>query len=203
MDVKGAYLHAPIECDVYVKQPPGYQQSTNLVWKLKKSLYGLKQSGRNWHSLLHQYLKEMNFIQSNADPCVFIQKVAGGTTILSVWVDDIIIASSSKELMDNAKNKLRDRFNMKDLGEISSFLGIDFQRTNQTITMSQSRFLKEVLTRFGFDQCRPRTTPCEFNPNSYHANDEIQANNADSIRKYRQMVGGLVYSMTCTRPDLS
>ena len=53
MDVNGAYLHAPIECDVYVKQPPGYQQSRNPVWKLKRSLYGLKQSGRNWHCLLH------------------------------------------------------------------------------------------------------------------------------------------------------
>ena len=53
MDVKGAYLHAPIECDVYVKQPPSYQQPRNPVWKLKRSLYGLKQSGRNWHCLLH------------------------------------------------------------------------------------------------------------------------------------------------------
>jgi len=139
MDVKGAYPHAPIECEVYVKQPPGYQQSPNLVWKLKKSLYGLKQSGRNWHCLLHQYLREMNFLQSNADPCVFIQNAERGTTILLVWVDDIIIASSSKELMDKAKTKLKDRFNMKDLGEISSFLGIDFQRTKECITKSQLR----------------------------------------------------------------
>ena len=166
MDVKGAYLHAPIECDVYVTQPQGYQRSPNLVWKLKNSLYGLKQSGRNWHNLLHQYLKELNFVQSTADPCVFIQNTIRGSTILLVWVDDIIITSSSEELMDITKSKLKERFNMKDLGEVSSFLRIDFQRTNKSITMSQSRFLKEVLTKFGYDQCKPRTTPCEFNPDS-------------------------------------
>ena len=203
MDVKGAYLHPPIECDVYVKQPPGYQQSPNLVLKLKKSLYGLKQCGRNWHCSLHQYLREMNFLQSNADPCVFIQNVESGTTILLVWVDDIIIASSSKELMDNAKNILRDRFNMKDLGEISSFLGIDFQRKKECITMSQSHFLKELLTRFGFDQCKPRSTPCEVIPNSYQASNDTEATDENCVRRYRQMVGSLVYAMTCTRPDLS
>ena len=73
MDVKGAYLHTPIECEVYVTQPPGCQKSSNLVWKLKKSLYGLKQNGRNWHNLLHQHLKEISFVQSTADPYVFIQ----------------------------------------------------------------------------------------------------------------------------------
>ena len=144
MDVKGAYLHAPIECDVYVQQPQGYKQSaiTNLVWKLNKSLYGLKQSGRNWHNLLHQYLQEMNFVQSSADPCVFVQQIRNNTVVLLIWVDDIIIASSSNELMNNVKRKLSDRFNMKDLGEISSFLGIEFKRTKETVTISQSRYLK-------------------------------------------------------------
>ena len=103
----------------------------------------------------------MNFLQSNTDSCVLIQNAERGTTILLVWFDDIITASSSKELMDKAKTKLKDRFNMKDLGEISSVLGIDFQRTKECITMSQLRFLKELLTRFRFDHCKPRSTPCD------------------------------------------
>ena len=205
MDVKGAYLHAPIECEVYVQQPPGYQESPNahLVWKLNKSLYGLKQSGRNWHNLLHQYLQDMDFEQSSADPCVFIKHIENDVIILLVWVDYIIIASSSKEFMDDFKQKLSNRFNMKDLGELSSFLAIEFERTNETITMSQSRYLKDVVSRFGFDQCKPRTTPCEANPNSYHTGDESVAPNESEIKIYRQMVGSLVYAMTCTCPDLS
>ena len=202
MDVKGAYLHAPIECDVYVQQPPGCQQTPKLVWKLKKSLYGLKQSGRNWHNLLHQYLQRIEFIQSNADPCVFIQKVTGRAIILLVWVDDIIITSNSKELMDNAKIKLEERLNMKDLGEISSFLGIDFQRTNQSIIMSQTRFLNVVLQRFGYYQCKPTTTPFEVNPDSYNGSQETAASSVGHMKKYRQMVGDLVYAMNCTSPDL-
>ena len=117
----------------------------------------------------------MSFLQSNASPYVFIQHVERGTTTLLLWVDDIIIASSSKELMDKAKTKLKDRFNVKDFGKISSFLGIYFQRTKECIIMSQSRFLKELLTRFGFDHCKPRSTPCEVNPNSYQANDDTEA----------------------------
>ena len=205
MDVKGGYLQAPIECEVYVQQPPGYQESPNahLVWKLKKSLYGLKQNGRNWHNVLHQYLQDMDFEQSSADPCVFIKHIENDVIILLVWVDDIIIASSFKELMDDFKQKLSNRFNMKDLGELSTFLAIEFKRTNESITMSQSCYLKDVLSRFGFDQCKPRTTPCEANPNSYHTNDESVAPNESEIKIYRQMVRSLVYAMTCTRPDLS
>lgn len=92
MDVKGAYLHAPIECDVYVEQPDGFKvNGDKLVWKLNKSLYGLKQSGRNWNCLLQEFLSELNFKQSSADPCVFYKTEKSETVILLVWVDDIII----------------------------------------------------------------------------------------------------------------
>ena len=81
------------------------------------------------------------------------------------WYGLMILFVSSQEHMDKAKTKCKDRVNMKDLGEIS-FLGIDFQRTKESITMSQSCFLKELLTRFGFDHCKPRSTPSEVNPKS-------------------------------------
>ena len=86
-----------------MQQTPGYQGSPNahFVWKLNKSLYGLIQSGRNWHNLLHQYLQDMNFEQSSADPCVFIKHVKNDVIILLIWIHDIIIAPSSKELMDD------------------------------------------------------------------------------------------------------
>lgn len=156
IDVKGAYLHAPIECDVFVEQPEGFkQQDTNRVWKLNKSLYGLKQSGRNWNNLLQQYVTEMNFVQSTADPCVFYKTENSETIILLVWVDDIIIASSSEDLMKSLKLKLNKRFNMKDLGELSSFIGIDFNITEDGISMPQSRYLINILKKFGFDQCKP------------------------------------------------
>ena len=94
MDVKTAYLNAPIDCELYMEQPEGFEEhgenGEKLVCKLNKSLYGLKrQSGRNWNNLLHEYLQKEGFTQSQADPCVYV----------IIWVDDIIIAASNFELL--------------------------------------------------------------------------------------------------------
>ncbi len=98
MDVKAAYLHAPIDCDIYVEQPEGFtipgKDGEHLVYKLKKSLYGLKQSGRNWNSVLHSYLISEGFTQSRADNCVYTRITDESVIIVIVWVDDIIIASN-------------------------------------------------------------------------------------------------------------
>ena len=113
MDVKTAYLNAPIDVDIYVNQPKGFEvvskDDTKLVWKLKKSLYGLKQSGRNWNNLLHSYLIDNNFIQSLAEPCVYTKHENDHIIILILWVDDIIIATSNEQLMTEAKNVFKQR----------------------------------------------------------------------------------------------
>ena len=107
MDVKSAYLHALVDCEICVKQPPGYEQINNngkkLVWKLEKSLYGLEQTGRNWHNLLQDFLLETGFTTSNVDPCVFVRTNESGLIILLVWVDDIILAVRSDDVMDDIK----------------------------------------------------------------------------------------------------
>lgn len=198
MDVKSAYLHAPIDEDVYVTQPAGYTVEGK-VWKLNKSLYGLKQSGRNWHTMLHEYLLELNFNSSSADACLYIKRDNGETTILLIWVDDIIIAGSSNLAIDSIKQKLSSKFEMKDLGSLSTFLGIQFTKHEGRITMSQSIYLENVLKTFDMYDSKPRSTPCEQNLSSYsEANVQI-----DDNRRYRQMVGSLIYAMTCTRPDLA
>ena len=98
MDVKTAYLNARIDCELYVEQPEGFtvtdRKGEHLVYKLKKSLYGLKQSGRNWNGVLHSYLVSQGFIQSQADNCVYMKKTDKLMTVVIIWVDDIIIASN-------------------------------------------------------------------------------------------------------------
>ena len=105
MDVKSTHLHTPLKCDVYICQPPGFNKLDNnskkLVWKLNKSLYSHKQSGRNWHNLLHNFLIELCFVQSNAAPCVYVKNNEEGISIILVWVDNIITAASSRLLMGN------------------------------------------------------------------------------------------------------
>ena len=127
MDVKTAYLNAPIDCELYVEQPEGYDVSNKgrkLVWKLKKSLYGLKQSGRKWNNLLHSHLCADGFEQSDADPCMYCKTSEYGRVMIVFWVDDIIVAASSEQLLNHVKTSLSSKFEMKDLGELRRFLEI-------------------------------------------------------------------------------
>ena len=106
--MKTGYVNAPIDCDSYIEQPEGFQKvgknGEKLVCKLKKSLYGLKQSGRNWNNMLHTFLCKEDFSQSYADACVYIRNSdTEGCVILIVWVDDIIISTTSAKLLESVQ----------------------------------------------------------------------------------------------------
>ena len=207
LDVKTAYLNAPIDCEVYLTQPEGYSQvgerhNETLVWKLKKSLYGLKQSGRNWNAVLDSFFKENGFTQSEVDACLY-KKGEENLTLIVVWVDDIVIAASTETLLNSTKDMLKHRFKMKDLGPISWFLGIQFKQTPSGITMNQTFYLKGVLERFQMSDCKPRSTPCEAKPDAYEDSSDDEEVIVEETRKYREIIGSLVYAMSCTRPDLA
>jgi len=110
MDVKTAYLNAPLDCEILLEQPEGFEIASSsddvLVYKLKKSFYGLKQSGRssNWNSLLHSYLLENSFTQSDIDNCVYVKHLDGKMIVIVIWVDDLIIAASDYSLLCDTKN---------------------------------------------------------------------------------------------------
>ena len=199
MDVKSAFLHAPIDEEIYVNQPEGYSTDPSKVWRLKKSLYGLKQSGRNWNVTLYNYLKDIGFTQSKSDPCLFLKISGDEIAYLLVWVDDIIIAASTSDILTDIKTSLSTKFKMKDLQELDNFLGIKFKRTRDNISMTQEEYIRKVLKRFRMEDSKPRSTPCEQNPSAY----ETDCTDLVDIHEYRQMVGSLIYAMICTRPDLS
>ena len=148
MDVKTAYLNAPIDCELYIEQPKGYEvrgeNGEKLVCKLNKSLYGLKQSGRNWNNMLDMYLKNEGFEQSQADPCVYQRSGDDSKVVIIVWVDDIIIAASDEATLQSVKHSLSSRFKMKDLGKLSWFLGIQFVCEEGRISMNQTKYLETV-----------------------------------------------------------
>ena len=128
MDVKSAFLNAPIDCELFIEQPEGFvvmgKKGEHLVCKLKKSLYGLKQSGQNWNYVLHSYLVSEGFIQSQADNCVYIKITKTSLTVIVVWGDDLIIASNCTTTLTDVKKSLGLRFKMKDLGVLAWFLGV-------------------------------------------------------------------------------
>lgn len=201
MDVKTAYLHAPMDCEIYMEQPEGFEEESktneHLVCKLNKSLYGLKQSGRNWNKLLHDHLVENDFEQNAADNCVYEKQSEGESVILIIWVDDLIIAASNNDLISEVKEMLKKKFRMKDLGELKNFLGIDFTQCKGEIKMSQRRHIEKVLQRFGMSECKQRSTPCEQKLSFDEEGEIVDATG------YRELIGSLIYIMTSTRPDLS
>lgn len=198
MDVKTAFLHAPIDYEIYINPPEGYQEKEGVVYKLEKSLYGLKQSGRNWNRVLHECLTDNGFTQNQADHCVYSQESKEGKVIIIIWVDDLIITASDEGKLKRVKRMLEEQFKMKDLGQLKYFLGIDFDFSDGCVKMSQEKYTNKILQRFNMSECRIRETPCEqkleYNGDAVKMKD---------IRMYREAVGSLIYLTTCTRPDLS
>ena len=202
MDVKTAYLNAPIDCEIYMEQPEGYEVKSSsqekLVCKLERSLYGLKQSGRNWNKVLHEHLSKIHFVQNEADNCVYTRETKHDKVIMVIWVDDLIIAASDENALKSVKEMLASRFQMKDLGKLKHFLGIDFVQSDNCVKMSQAKYVDKILERFQMEDCKPRSTPCEQKLN-YSENADMMID----VRKYREAVGSLIYLTVCTRPDLS
>ena len=203
MDVKSAYLNAPIDCEIYVSQPAGYEKfcdnGEKLYCKLNKSLYGLKQSGRNWNNLLDLYLQNSGFTQSDADPCVYTKFCDGYKIIVLIWVDDILIAASNELVLNEVKNVFQSRFKMRDLDLLSWFLGIEFKFEDNKIIMSQETYVKKILKQFNMENCKSRSTPCDIKQNIKQNEENI----AVDAKLYRAIVGSLIYCMFITRPDLS
>ena len=153
-----------------------------------------------WNNTLHTFLTKNDFSQSNVDPCVYFRKSDDVfVAIIVVWVDDLIIGARNTALKEEIKSLLRSRFRMKDLGALTYFLGIEFLQSSDamSIKLSQTHYTKKILTKYGMMDSRPRATPCEAKPEI--VNGDPQPLNV----KYREVVGSLIYLMTCTRPDIS
>ena len=199
MDVQSAYLNAPIDHTIYVEQPLGFSKTGDngekLYLKLNKSLYGLKQSGRNWNMHINKFLISLGFTQSLTDNCVYVK----GNIILIIWVDDIIIAAPNLNEINKIKSALSEKFRMKDLGLMKYFLGIEFHYQKNQITMNQTKYVNKILERFGMQNCNPKSTPIDSCANK---NFQSNSNELGDSTLYREIVGSLIYVMNCTRPDL-
>ena len=141
----------------------------HMVCKLKKSIYGLKQSARCWNITLDHYLKESGFVQNPADPCVYCKTENKNgkkcLVIIAVYVDDTILAANDVELLQAEKNELSKRFEMEDLGEIHYCLGMTIKRDRNAKVMMihQKSYLEAVLKKFGMQHCKPISTPMDPN----------------------------------------
>ena len=147
-DVKNAFLHGELSEEVYMDLPPGYEASTRgrFVCKLNKSLYGLKQSPRAWFGRFSQAMRRFGYKQSNSDHTLFLKRCEGKLTALIIYVDDMIITGDNSEEVERLKDLLASEFEMKDLGSLKYFLGIEVARGSSGIFLCQRKYVLDLLT---------------------------------------------------------
>ena len=208
-DFNGAYLNGELskEEDIYMKNPPGYDEDNDTVKHLKKSLYGLKQAGRKWYDTLKRTLADLGFSVSSADPGVFHAYVDNHRTIIAVHVDDCAITSSSGEQMQDFKKKINERHSITDLGPIHWLLGIKVTRDRnaRTISLSQESYINTIVKRFNLDNAKPIPSP--IIPGISYSTNDGPADETEAARMaktpYREAIGSLMYASVATRPDIS
>ena len=200
LDVKTAFLNGVLEEEIWMMQPQGYQQGDkSLACKLKKTLYGLKQSPRCWSNRLKEELELYGFVQSVADPGLFVMHTKDDTVYLLVYVDDLLIAAQKLDTVSMIKEKLMASFDCRDLGPATQFLNIHITRQVGTVKITQQLATKELVERFGLGNAHPRKIPISLGT-QLRAEGEL----LDVTRyPYAELVGSLLYLTVCTRPDLS
>jgi histone deacetylase 1/2 len=200
LDVQNDFLHGVLEEDVFMRQPPGYEQKDGYVCKLDKALYGLKQAPRAWYSRLSTRLHELGFKSSKSDTSLFFYSKGDVTIFMLVYVDDIIVASSSIDATNALLKNLNQEFALKDLGRLHYFLGIEVKEVNNGIVLTQEKYAMDVLKRVNMSDCKAVNTPLSISE-KLSAHEGNPFGPEDSTR-YRSLVGALQY-LTLTRPDLS
>ena len=138
LDVNNAFLNGDLHEEVYMQLPQGFHNNKgNVVCKLNKSLYGLKQASRQWNAKFCSVIKQLGFKQSNADYSLFTRKFNNTFIALVVYVDDILIASNNVQEVEALKVSLDQHFKLKDLGGLKYFLGLEIARSVKGITICQ------------------------------------------------------------------
>jgi hypothetical protein len=198
MDVKGAYLNGTLQETIYMRQPEGCEDGTGRVCRLVKPLYGLKQPGCDWNNELD--LKVHDYQHLFSDPCAYIRRVDGDLGILTIWVDDSLLFASSDETMDHMKDTLRSEWEVTNLGEPSKIVGIKVTRSDDTITISQEKYIENVLRKEGMADANPVGMPMDPHIKLEPNPDDNKFNRSDSFAK---LLGCLQFISNSTRPDIS
>ena len=199
LDVKNAFLYGNIDADIYMQQPPGYHDGTTRVCHLLRSLYGLKQSPLMWYRKLYEAFVSIGFKASIHDECLFTYKKGGVTVWALVYVDDVLMASSSMEALNAVVADLQRCFNLKVMPEVSLYLGMNIQRDREqrTISIGLQKFADKVMDNFDL-QPRRYKTPLSFDAFQTGTDREC----LHTTFEYLSRIGTLQYAATTCRPDL-
>lgn len=202
MDAVSAFLNGPLREEVFMEQPPHFNDGSNKVCRLKRSIYGLKQSSRNWNKILNNVLAEFGLKRTISDQCVYVSKTPTSFMMVLVWVDDVLIAFNDAGEEERLRAMLSSRFQMKYLGNVEVILGVNItsNREKRTISIDQAKYINQLLERFKMTECNPISTPMDVNTKyskTMDSGDKI------GIFPYREAIGSLLFAAQVTRPDIN
>ncbi|CAI5972357.1 unnamed protein product [Closterium sp. NIES-65] len=204
MDISTAFLNGILEEEVFMTQPPGYEDGTGRVCKLKKSIYGLKQAPRCWYQKLAAVLEEMGFRTSSCDESLFLKGEGEKLVLFLVYVDDILLFSSSIKEIQKVQQQLMENFKCKNLGEVKYYLGMHVERDldHRWLKLHQEKFIKELGEKYGIENERKVATslPAEFKLVKAAEDEGVEA---EEQQQFQSLVGSLLYAAVHTRPDIS
>jgi hypothetical protein len=198
MDIKIAFLNGVIEDEVYIEKPQGFEveDRKSHVCRLKKPLYGLKQAPRTWYGHIDSFLTSLGFTKSKEDSNLYFKVMNNESVILLLYVDELFLTREEK-LITECKKRLASEFEMKDLGLMHYFLGLEVWQSPERIFLNQGKYTVEILKRFGMLDCKPMNTPME-------AKLKLLVDTSSELidaTLYRHIIGSLMY-LTNTRPNI-
>jgi hypothetical protein len=199
MDVKSAFLNGPIKEEVYVGQPPGFEDDMypDHVYKLSKTLYGLKHASVAWYECLRDFLISNAFKVGKADPTLFTKTCNGDLFVCQIYVDDIIFGSTNQKSCEEFSRVMMHKFEMLMMGELNYFLGFQLKQLKEGTFISQTKYTQDFLKRFGMKDAKPAKMPMGTNGHL----DPNKGGKSIDKKAYRSMIGSLLH-LCASRPDI-
>jgi hypothetical protein len=199
MDIKSVFLNGPIKEEVYVEQPPGFEseEHPNHAYQLHKVLYGLKQAPRAWYEYLRDFLIENGFRIGKADSTLFTKKMGKDLFICQIYIDDIIFGSTNKSFCEEFSKIMSDGLEISMMGVLTFFLGFQVKQAKEGTFISQTKYTRDILKKFGIDKTKAIKTP--MGTNEHH--DLTLDDTSVDQKVYHSMIGSLLYLCT-SRPNI-
>ena len=202
VDVRNAYLYGELDEEIYMEQPEGFKVpgKEDQVLRLLRALYGLKQAGLAWWRALKLSMEKLGFVSLSSDAGIFLFRGKGSFVIAIVYVDDAIFMGPVRALAYEMKRRFMERWETRDLGEVTEFLRMRITRSGSKIHLDQTAYLETVLQRCGMSEAKPTTTPL---PAGYVPEVNSTVASPELRSRYQTVIGSLLYLMLGTRPDIS
>ena len=199
VDIKGAYLYAPLEETIYCRHP----LDASITVRLVKSLYGLRQAGKNWQRLVSTFLVDYGFRRCRADNCVFHLREDGALAIvLLLYVDDILLGYANAGVRDRFLEALGSRFTVSAQGQLSHFVGHEIFWNDAFVVFSQTTKIDAYVARFGLTEAKSKRLPISASTHFECMTDSPLLADSD-LKLYQEMIGAMNYLATHSRPDIA